>query len=210
VKVKIFALTSLSLLLFFAFSYAGWEKKPEFRWQQLYRYDLRQDGHQLYVNRLSLIFNYLDSANKSLVKIIPFFEIRHNIDRNVWERKELGIEVGKDIFPWFYLGEAIQKGWMREDYQWRLVYDTRSYNESETRLCLTHNLLSGNSLKLKGFVINEYTYDFDSGAGTRNELAAGLSMPLGKYVETELSWRHIDRIQYYDSDAIEASLILVF
>lgn len=209
-KVKIFALTSLSLLLFFAFSYAGWEKKPEFHWQQLYHYDLRQENHQLYTNRLSLAFNYLDSANKSLVKIIPFFEIRHNIDSNVWQRKELGIEAGRDVFSWLYLGEAIQKGWMREDYQYCQVFEQKSYKESETRLCLTRNLISSKSIKLKGFALNEYAYDFDKGAGVRNELALGLSMPVGKYVETELNWRHIDRIHYYDSDTIEASLTLVF
>ena len=209
-KIKIFTLTGLSLLLFFAFSFAGWEKKPEFRWQQLYHYDLRQDNHQLYTNRLSLTFNYLDSQKKSLVKFIPFFEIRRNIDNNFWQRKELGIEVGRDIFSWLYLGEAIQKGWMKEDYQYCQFFEEKSYKESETRLCLTHNLISGKSIKLKGFAVNEYTYDFDKGAGVRNELALGLNMPVGKYVETELNWRHIDRIHFYDSDTLEASLTLIF
>ena len=209
-KIKILAGVGLFLLLFIAIVFAAWDKKPQFRWEQLYHYDLRQHNHQLFTNRVSLTFNYLDKEKAPLLKIAPFFEIRRNIDKDLWERKELGFEIGKDIFPWLYLGEAIQKGWMKEDDRYYANYEKRNYTESKTRLLLSHNLLPNKYIKLKGFILNEYTYDFDRDTSTRNEVAIGLIMPLGKYIETGINWRHIDRIHFYDSDTFEASVSLVF
>lgn len=207
-KVLIFIVLLLSLSI--SYSSAFSVKKPEFRWSQLYHYDLHRDNHELYTNRLSLTFNCWDNQKKPLLKLIPFLEIRRNIDRDLWERKELGIEIGKDIFPRLYLGEALQKGWIKEDYRYYANYEKRNYTDLETRLLLSYNLLSHRHIKLMGFVLDEYTYDLDRGAGTRNELAIGLIMPVGKYIETDINWRHIDRIHYYDSDALEASLTLIF
>lgn len=208
-RIKLFW-SGLVLLLFASVAFAAWNKKPEFRWQQLYRYDLRQDNHQLYVNRLSMALGYLDKKEKSLFKLTPYLEMRRNIDKDLWERKELGIEIGKDIFSWLYLGEAIQRGWMREDYRYRADYEKISYAESETRLLFSHSLLNNKYIKLKGFVLGEYTYDFDEGKGVRNEVAIGLIMPIAKFIETDIHWRHIDRIPYYDSDTFEAAVSLVF
>lgn len=183
---------------------------PQFHWTQRYHYDLRQKNHQLYVNRLSLNLNYSDKDNKGLFSITPFFEIRRNIDKDLWERKELGVEIGKEIFPWLYLGNAIQKGWQKEDYRFYADYEKRDYMESEMRLMLKHKLLSTKYVTLNGFILNEYTYDFDIGASTRNEVAIGLTAPVGKYAEAEINWRHIDRIHYYDSDTFEAAITLIF
>ncbi|MBI4972600.1 MAG: hypothetical protein HZC16_02145 [Candidatus Omnitrophica bacterium] len=209
-KNKTIFLALFFIVLVISYSFAGWQKKPEFRWTQVYRYDLRRNHYQLYNNRLSLTLNYLDKEEKPLFKLTPFFEIRRNINKDLWERKELGIEFGKDIFSWLYLGEAIQKGWMKEDYRNYRDYEKRDYAELETRLCLSHNLLSKKSITLKGFILNEYTYDFDEGAGMRNEVVAGLMIPIGKHIETGINWRHIDRIHYYDSDTAEAFATLVF
>jgi len=199
-----------SIFLFISCAFASWDKKPEFRWTQLYRYDLRQDNHRLYNNRLALAFSYLDSKGKALFKLTPFFEIKRNIGKDLWERKELGIEIGKDILPWLYVGEAIQQSWKKEDYRWYTNYEKEDSVESETRLMFCHNLLSNKYIKLKGFILDEYTYDFNEDRGIRNEVAIGVIAPIGKYIETGINWRHIDRIHYYDSDTFEASLTLVF
>lgn len=209
-KKKISILTGLFLLLAFLTAFATWDKKPEFRWEQLYRHDMRQDNHELYTNRISSTFNYLDNNKNSLFKLTPFFEIRRNIDKDLSERKQLGVEIGKDIFPWVYLGESIQKVWMKEDYRFYTIYEARDYVGSYTRLKFSHDLLPKNYVKLKGFVLEEYIFDFDRLAGICNEVALGVIMPLGKYVEAGINWRHIDRIHYYDSDTCEASLTLVF
>jgi hypothetical protein len=211
-KVKINIFLGLSFLFIFSSAYAGWAQKPEFRLTHLYRYDLRQDFRSLYTDRISIAFAYLDNQEKPLFKLMPFFEIRRNVERDFWARKEAGIEIGKDIFSWFYLGESIQKVWMKEDFRnWlQPIYEKIDRTELETRLCFTHILLSARNFKLKGFLLDEYTFDFDDGKGTLNEVAAGVIFPIGKYIETTLNWRHTDRITYYDTDAVEASLSLVF
>lgn len=208
-KIKVFSGIAL-FLLSVSSVFAAWGKKPEIRWQQVYRYDLRQHDQQLYTNRLSLTFNCLDKKEKSLLKITPFFEARRNIREGLWEREELGIEIGRDIFSWFYLGESIQASWLRENYCNYTSHKRRDTIESETIFLASHELFSRKNFKLKGFVRDEYTYDFDIGAGTRNEITMGFIIPVGKYIETGLDWRHIDRIHDYDSDTFEVSLILVF
>ncbi|MFC1674803.1 hypothetical protein ACFL1K_02800 [Candidatus Omnitrophota bacterium] len=209
-KKRIIILVAIGLLLSFSSGFAGWQDKPELQWQQLYRYDRADDDHQLYTNRISSAFTYLDDQKNPLFKVTPFFEIRRNIDVDLWERKELGVEVGKDIFDWLYIGEAIQGVWMNEDYRDYRNYEKRDYAESETRVLLRHDIFSGEKMKLKGFMLNEFIYDFDDNEGLRNEVVIGLIMPIGQYIEGGINWRHIDRIHYYDSDTVEASATLIF
>lgn len=208
-RTKTLFLTA-AFLLSVSIAYAGWEQKPQLRWSQVYSYDNRHDDHQLYINRLSVGFRYLDKQGGELFKLTPFFEARRNVDRNLWERKELGAELGRNILPWFYLGEAIQGVWLKEDYRDYTHTKKRDSAESKTRLLLTHNLISNSHIKLNGFASDEYIYDFDIGAGVRNELSGGVILPLNKNIETGLSWRHIDRIHDFDSDVIEASLTVIF
>ena len=209
-KAPIFITLFLTLFLFVAQSFGATFSKPEFRLKELYHYELRRTNHKLYTNRFSLSVNYLNTKKITLFKITPFFELRRNIHKGLWERKEAGVEIDKDIFPWLYVGEAIQRGWMKEDYRYYGDYESRDYTESETRLCFAHNLISNKHIQLRGFILNEYTYDFDRGAGTRNEVAVGFVLPLNRHIETEINWRHIDRVHYYDSDTFEGALTLIF
>jgi hypothetical protein len=210
VKVKNIICVVVFLAFSFSVSFAAWSKKPQFRWTQLYRYDVRQDDHRLYTNRLSFTLDYLNKEEEPLFKLVPYFEFRRNIEHDLWERKELGVEIGKDITPWLYIGAAIQRGWMKEDYRNKLDYEKRDYTESEIKLLFSRTLLNNKYVNLKGFVLEEYTYDFSEGRGMRNEVAIGVIMPLGKYVEADIHWRHIDRIGHYDSDTPEIALTLVF
>lgn len=209
-NLKKFLLCILMMFLFVSESFAAKISKPEFRLKELYRHDGRRSKHRLNVNRLSVSVDYSHDAKNTLFKITSFFELRRNTAKGLLERKELGVEIGKDIFPWLYIGEAIQRGWMKEDYLSYLDYKKRDYTESETRLLLNYNILSNKYIKLTGFVLDEFTYDFDTDAGVRNEVALGFTLPLNKYLETEVNWRHIDRIHEYDSDTFEAGLTLIF
>lgn len=200
----------LAIFLFISESSATKISRPEFRFKEQYRHDNRRSRHRLNINRLSISVDYLGDAKSTLFKITPFFEIRRNTAKGMLERKELGIEIGKDIFPWVYVGQAIQRGWMKEDYLSYLDYKKRDYIESETRFLLSYNILSNKYIKLKGFVLDEFTYDFDTDTGVRNELALGFIIPVNKYLETEANWRHIDRMHEYDSDSFEAGLTLIF
>jgi len=202
-------LTLLFLLSFICSSFAAWDK-PAVRLTGMYRYDLRQDNHDLWITRASLALTYKNIADDPLFKIIPFFEARRNIHKHIWERKEAGVEIGKDIFPWFYLGSAIEQVWMNEDYQYYRRYEKRQYTACEPRLLFSHNILNTKFLTLKGFILDEYTYDFNKARGTCNEVAIGVIIPVTKYLESQVNWRHIDRIHYYDSDTVEGSVTLVF
>lgn len=208
--IKVSILAGLFLFSHLSITFAAWGNKPEFRLEELYRFDIREDNHSLYTNRVSAAFIYLDKRDKALFKLMPFFEARRNIEKHLWERKEFGAEIGTDLLPWFYFGQAIQRALICEDYEIRQIYETRKNVESETKFLLSHNLISGKYIKLKGFILDEYTYDFNEGRGARNELAAGLIMPLNKHLETQVNWRHIDRIHFYDSDVLEGAVILIF
>jgi hypothetical protein len=208
--MKRFILSALVLLLLVPKAFAGWDKKPEFRWQQLYHRDTRQSGHQLYSNRFWATFNYLDKEGKSLFKLAPFFEMRRNIDQDLWERRKLGAELGKDITPWMYLGDAIQYDWMNEDYRYYTQYEKRDFAESETKLLFHHQLFSNKYITLNGFFLEQYTTELNDLSGKCNEVAIGLIVPVGKYLETCINWRHIDRIHYYDSDTFDVSATLIF
>lgn len=207
-RILIFSI--LFLLLSASFSFAGGFQKLGVRLEEFYRYDLRQDDGQLFNTRISSNFNYLDTKETTLFKVTPFFEIRRNINRDSWERKELGVEIGRDIFPSFYIGEAIQAVWLREDYRNYTRNKRRDTAESETRLCFSRDILNSGRIKVKAFILGEYTYDFDIGSGVRNELTTGVIIPLAKYLQTCIDWRHIDRIHDFDSDTLETSLALLF
>ena len=207
-RVRILGAAAL-LLLFYPSAFAGWAR-PELRWAETYRYDIREKKHDLYQNRLSATFSYLGSDEKSIFKLTTFYENWRNIDKGFSQRNFGGLEIGKDILSWLYLAESFQCGLMKEDYLYKQDFETSYYSEAETRLVLSHNLLTTKYINLKWFILYEYTYDLRRGSVTRNEAAVGLMMPVGKYIETGVDWRHIDRIQHYDSDTLEAYLTLVF
>ncbi|MCM8780597.1 MAG: hypothetical protein NC908_01555 [Candidatus Omnitrophica bacterium] len=208
-KTRISAIVLLILFFSVSDTCAAWMKKPELRWRQLYRYDLRQDNHKLYTNYISAGFS-LGRNNEAPFKIIPFFEARRNINRELWEAKVLGVEVGRDIFSWLYIGESFKWSWINEDRRNYAVYEKDDSALIQTRLILSHRLLSNRYINLKGFICEEHTFDFEKAGGILNEVSIGLINPVGKYIEIGINWRHIDRIHYYDSDTFEFSTSIVF
>lgn len=210
-RVCFFLSLLTALLLPVVDSLAG-ISRPEFRLQQTYRYELKKDRdkHRYYIVRLSMSSVFSNALGKELFKITPFFEARRNTREGHWERREVGLEAGKDILPWLYFGQAVEQVWAKEDYRYYGDYESRDFPETETRILLSHNLLPDRFIKLKGFILDEYTYDLVKGRGMRNEAAVGMTLPIGKYLEAQIDWRHIDRIHYYDSDTFEGSLTLIF
>ncbi|MCM8796160.1 MAG: hypothetical protein NC928_05710 [Candidatus Omnitrophica bacterium] len=189
---------------------ASWEKKPQLRLAELCHVDLNDSDDQFYAQHLSATFNYLNKQQEPLFKLMPFFEARRNFKRDIWERVELGLELGTDILPWVYFGQTIQATWLKENYCQYTYHKQREPIEWGTKLMFSYNILERKNLKLRGFILEEYTYDFDLGEGTRNEVAIGLAIPLGNYLETTINWRHIDRIHDFDSDTIEGALTFIF
>ncbi|MFA5090826.1 MAG: hypothetical protein WC510_07390 [Candidatus Omnitrophota bacterium] len=193
-----------------SYSYASFNKKPELRWQNTFRYDTRGKHQDLYISRLSGRFTYNDTLDKQLFKLEPFFESRLNTSWDIWERYELGCEIGKDIFPWFYIGQTVHQAWVREDYKHYSRNKRRDYTEARTRILFSHDLFPVKNVMLKGFALAEYNYDLSAGAGVRNEVAIGTTAPLCKNLEATLNWRHVDRIHDFDTDNIEISATLIF
>jgi hypothetical protein len=207
---RMLALAGLFLVLSAGAGFSYWDKKPEYRFQQLLRYDTRHSDHRLFMEIISAGFTLRDSLGEALFKAMPLVELRRNIDTNKTERKSIGLELGKDITPWFYLGQRTQRNWLREDYRTYRLYEKRENTETRARLLFSHDLIALKAFKLKGFALEEYTYDFNRGAAIFNEVSAGIIIPWHKHLESVVAWRHIDGITYYDSDTVEASLTAVF
>lgn len=201
---------TLAFILLFSVNAFAWDNRPQLRWQQYYRHDLRKDQGHLYANRFSAVFNFANKDSEQLFKLIAYMEARRNFDRSVWERNEIGLELGKDITGWLYLGQAIQRVWTKEDFREYRDIEERDDTESESKFMLSHLLVESKYISLKGFILDEYTYNFSDGRANRNEVAIGLIVPIANRIETGINWRHIDRIHYYDSDAVEAQMSMIF
>ncbi|MFH1507897.1 MAG: hypothetical protein ABIG46_05690 [Candidatus Omnitrophota bacterium] len=209
-KSVIYAIAGLLILFNFIYAEAFFDDKPQIRYKYTFRIEDRRDHRKLYLQRLSSVFTCRDSNDDNFFKLEPFFEIRRNLNADLWQRKELGLEIGRDIFDWLYLGESVQKLWRNEDYQHYKSFKKRDTAELETRLLFSHDLIAKDSFKMMGYILNEYTYDLRDGRATSNEISLGVTFPIHKYIEAGLNWRHIDRIHYYDSDNLEISATLVF
>ena len=190
---------------------ADWQK-PEVRISNAYRYLVRE-RHSIYIQRGEIDFSYQrDSDRFSKFLFSPFIELHNNLQTDRLERKETGLEVGTDITPWFYIGESLQ--YTRYNYDWtdyiwhpRIKYAA----EAETRIMFSLPVGSiGEDKKIRAFLLDEYTYSFRLTQPTRNELSVGVKAPLMRYLQGSFAWRHIDRIHDFDSDALEATLTLVF
>jgi len=206
---KFFWIAAL-FLLFTTQASAGWDKRPELRWKETYTYDDRENVHNAYTNRFSATFNYLNADEESQFKITPYYELVYYYNKGFAGRNQVGLEVGKDFFSWLYAGQAFQYGYMKEDFLNKYDFVSRYFTQSVTRMLLTVPLLSMKYLTLKGYALEEFTYDMSRGGSPRNDATAGLLVPICKYVETNVQWRHTKRINHYDSDFFEGSLTLVF
>lgn len=133
-------------------------------------------------------------------RIMPLFEARHDVDNGRWSRIEAGAELGWQPFSWAYLGNAVHQAWVspgsdRPEWEVRAVF-TAPLPWWEVR-----------SEKLSLYGLSEWTFDIEIGEGIRNELAAGLRIPLPwKRFSSALGWRHVDLIHGPDMDQFEGIL----
>lgn len=188
-------------------AFAAWDDDPELESSTSFSYDHDTSEHHLLKEKVSAGFTYNGEDNKQLFELEPYYEASRNLRREKWQRQELGLVIGKDVLPWFYLGQAIQAVWSDEDHSDYRYYQEHNVTEAITRLTLSKDIFT---TKLKGFISNDYIYEFDSGAGVRNEVMADLSYPVFKNTQAGMDWRHIDRVHNYDSDTLETFLNLRF
>jgi len=199
--------TAIVIILFFLFAsatlaFADWQK-PELKFTQVYREDVRGKVGDLFIERLSAKVSYYKDENL-LFEVSPFFEKRisvYNIENEIWVKQKSGIEVGTDLLPWLYFSEA---------FQYTYFEDADDSPEIETSLILSNRLMSLGDKELKWFGFGQHVFDLDEEKGTRNESGLGVMLPVSKYLNAKLNWRHIDRIHKYDSDTVELSFDCVF
>lgn len=203
----------LAFLLFSAaIASAEWQK-PQVNVTNTLRRLLRED-ESIYIQRASVDFLY-NTGNGlfSKVKLSPFIELRNNLNRsNKLEHKESGIEIGADFVPWCYGGLSFQ--YTRYNYDWtNYIWHSRIKYAAEAEGILKFTLPVmelAEDKEIEAYLSDEFLYSFKLSEGTRNEVVLGLNVPLIKYLEANIDWRHIDRIHDFDSDAVEAGLILSF
>jgi len=193
--------------------FAKFTDRPRFRLEQLYRCDLKTNKSNLYINRFNATLNYKIERWNQEFKIIPYIENQLNIEHEVWIRNEFGVELGRDITSWMYFGQNFHYADLKEDDRDR--EDFRRGNRAEWRSRLKFHLplikeKDTGEVKLRGYVLNEYTYNLEDGKGYKNEVVIGAVVSIIKDIELNVDWRHIDRVNYYDSDNAEFSCTLLF
>lgn len=129
-------------------------------------------------------------------RLMPLLEARVDVDNDRWSRIEAGAELGWQPFSWVYLGSAVHQAW---------VSPGSDRPEWEVRTIFTWPLpWKVRSEKLSLYGLSEWTFDIEIGEGRRNELAAGLRVPLPwKPFSSTLGWRHVDLIHGPDIDQFE-------
>ena len=172
----------------------------EFKNQQSLRYDISVDNEDWYITRFWAETYYNSPAVYNTFKTILFVETRYHFHSHKLCRTEMGIEVGTDLFDWLYWGESLQ---------YATLHPGRDTIEIESILLLTFPFRI-RSHDLEFYILEEHTFAFVTGEGKRNEIGLGFTWQSKENLEVLLGWRHTDRIHYYDSDQIEASLIFTF
>ena len=196
-------------------SEAAWER-PEIKFSEGIRANLRDKGMipTELVDRFELQW---PTDHDSWWRVGPFAEIRHNLDDGIVSRMELGGEIGvkpftkielpaplrilQKPFSSFYLGNGFHEAWINPG---------RDHPEWEIRSVFsipTSWKLPAGAVGL--YALDEYTFDLDEGAGIRNEIGAGIQLPLLTdpfRLHLQLGWRHVDLVHELDNDQFEGAL----
>lgn len=212
VRVRTTAALMLGIVFFSSsLSFAGVYKFP-LRYSLTFNYDIRHPDEDFYANRLEalLVKKISSSPGKEVtLEVMPFVEVRHNVERRKRERVSTGMELGFNWRDFFYLGEQLRHLWRSEPVYNRGVIKNINMFEALSIVTLSRQLIPGKDI-LKGYIRGEYTYDFRLGRGTRVESIAGLLIPLNRETQFNLDWRHRDRIHADDCDTFEAGVAYNF
>ncbi|UCB56801.1 MAG: hypothetical protein JSV30_06310 [Candidatus Omnitrophota bacterium] len=204
-------LISLAIPVFLIAASASAEMKDaRFQNRHGVRIATSDSDDSFYVTRAGALVDYSFPRLNKIIKILPFFEYQHNLDNGAWWRKEAGVEVGSSFFnDCFYWGASFQHIWQQEENYAVEANDETS--EWESRFVITPPIkwwLFKDKLTLKLF--DEYTYDFERGQPTINEVGVSFDWQISEKVKMPLGWRHIDRIHDFDSDLMEVSVLFSF
>ena len=158
-------------------------------------------NHRYILTNLDL--KWYCAYNDSKFIVSPYVHTKRNKKKNHWERNEIGLGIGKDIFDFLYLGGALQLVDYYEDIKYYKGYESGQTSEFVANINLEYPFLSIWDFKLEGYVTDEYKFDIFKREPTFNDITMGLSIIYNNMIKTSFGWRHHDRIEYYDSDLYE-------
>lgn len=174
-----------------------WASRALFRFAQGVRASLRSEEKipTEWFSRMEI--GFIDGKR---FKLMPFGEVRRDLDHDAWSRVELGGEIGWQLCPWAYVGQGLHQAWVapgRNHPEW----------EIHTVFSVPLRFLFKGPRSMALYGLNEYTYDLRAGRGIRNEMGVGfkIPMPWARW-NTFLGWRHVDLIHRADVDQFEGSL----
>lgn len=190
----------LILYLSFLISVPAYAIDFKFKTQQSFRYDISVDNEDWYIMRFWAETFYKSPLIYNTFRIAPFVETRYHFYLHKLSRTEVGVEIGIDLFKWLYWGESLQ---------YASLHPGRDTIELESILKFSYPFRI-KSQKVVFYVLGEHTFAFVFGEGKRAEIGFGFIWQPKEALEFLLGWRHTDRIHYYDTDQIEASVIYGF
>ena len=195
--------------LFLVLSSPSWaQRSPSFRLSQGARANWRESTGLTSeaVSRMEIVL-----LRRARWRVLPFFETRRAVARDAWSRLELGVEIATKPFlgsfppfSWLTLASGFQQAWLspgsdHPEWEVRALFDVPIPK------------LKVRSTPAGFYLLNEYTYDLEEGAGVRNETGVGVLVPLPmRHFSLLLGWRHVDRVHFTDVDQFEGSLIAEF
>ena len=203
----------IGLLLFlhaFILSSTAWAewKRPTFRLSKGARANWREsaDLTSEAIGRMEV-----DIIRRSGWRLLPFFEARRAVAKDTWSRLELGAELAVKPFQkfwpplsWLTIAHGLYQSWPapgNDHPEW----------EIRTTFDIPLPFFKVRSTPAGIYLMNEYSYNLEQGAGARNETGAGLLVPLPvRHFSLLLGWRHVDRIHFTDMDQFEGTLIAEF
>jgi len=223
-------------LLFSCESSPAWAIQPTLRLTQGARASLRSKGDlpSELISRAELdLF-----PQEKWWRAFPFVEARWDVDDAQWSKVELGGEADVKPFAWctdscsswyirplswFSAGQAFYQRWFSPDIspsdpahppgKLRQLFPGNTHTEWNTRTRFDVPLpWRVRSRPLEAYALNEYIFDLNEGRGIRNEVGAGLKVPLPmtQRVDLLLGWRHVDLIHLLDVDQFEGSVQVEF
>ncbi|NQT75835.1 MAG: hypothetical protein HQ566_04865 [Candidatus Omnitrophica bacterium] len=166
-----------------------------------YLLDARGDDGDIYLNRIELN-KKIDSPD---MRISAFVDSQWNSEIDDWERVLLGLEAGKDLWQYLYIGQSFQliSGQVLD----HMVFATDSKSfDTITKIVLRLPFWDRFSFD----VFEEYSLNLEEGRDEYNEVGAEIAYRPKKLYSIAVGWRHTDRIHTFDTDYASFSLSLHF
>ncbi len=173
----------------------------EINYRNEYLVDTRGDDGDILLSRVSF-HKRLDSSD---IDISFFTEGQRSLEINDWEKVMLGMECGKYLWEYLYIGQTIQvSSGQIFDY---LAFDTDSKTiDATTKIGLQFPL----SEKVSFSIFEEYTLNPIKGRDEYCEAGAEAVYRPKKSLSFGIGWRHTDRIHALDTDYVSTSFTLHF